>query len=292
MRILLRISIVILAVTALLAADSSQVTVLLTVKNQRNQFVNGLTAQHFKVYEDGKLQTATHFGSAASIPLTLLFAVDKSGSSRNASRLQDVMSQVFSSSIRPGQDRAAVMTFNESVLLVQNLTDDPVAFTTAVRSMDQMRGRGGTALFDALYQAASFLAQTPGRRNIIFISDGNDNASKVRYKDVLALLRANGVTVHAITLGYVSGQVSNVEDLKTIAAETGGQSFVLSFDADLSRALKEIGTGLREQYAITYESSNIKQDGKFRKIRIEMGKIKDVTTKLTYRPGYYLEPPK
>ena len=80
--------------------------------------------------------------------------------------------------------------------------------------------------------------------------------------------------------------------LKYFAEFTGGAAFFPRFTTEFPSIFSNISTLLRNQYSISYASSNTKKDGKFRKIRVEVNanlndsKGKPVKFKVTTRKGY------
>ena len=50
-------------------------------KSAAGEHVSGLTKNNFRVYEDGKLQTISHFASE-DVPVTVGLVIDTSGSMR------------------------------------------------------------------------------------------------------------------------------------------------------------------------------------------------------------------
>jgi VWFA-related protein len=72
------------------------------------------------------------------------------------------------------------------------------------------------------------------------------------------------------------------ETLTTLAHDTGGQAFTDS--NDLSLAIKQVQNDTHIYYVLGYFSSNPKQDGKYRKIRVEAARP-DV--RVEHRPGYF-----
>ena len=75
---------------------------------------------------------------------------------------------------------------------------------------------------------------------------------------------------------------SSQETLTTLAHDTGGQSFQ-DFN-DLSLVLKQVQADTQIYYVVGYFSKNSKEDGRYRKIRVEVNRP-DV--KVDHRPGYF-----
>ena len=58
--------------------------------------------------------------------------------------------------------------------------------------------------------------------------------------------------------------------MKTFAQLTGGHWYSPRFMGELPEDFKEIAQSIRNQYTITYQSSNPKQDGTYRKLKVEL----------------------
>lgn len=75
---------------------------------------------------------------------------------------------------------------------------------------------------------------------------------------------------------------SSQETLTTLAHDTGGQAF--TDNNDLSLAIKQVQKDTNVYYVLGYLSSNPKQDGKYRKIRVEVTRS---DARVEHRPGYF-----
>src|ERR1700730_8065173 len=64
-----------------LTATAELVLLDVSVNNATGEHVSSLEKNNFRVYEDGKLQTLTHF-SSDDVPVTVGLVIDKSGSMR------------------------------------------------------------------------------------------------------------------------------------------------------------------------------------------------------------------
>src|SRR5258708_31063139 len=58
--------------------------------------------------------------------------------------------------------------------------------------------------------------------------------------------------------------------LKTFSQMTGGFALFPQFDGEIPGIMREVAAFLRHQYSISYTPSNQNQDGKFRKIKVEL----------------------
>ncbi len=127
---------------------------------------------------------------------------------------------------------------------------------------------GATSLHDAIAQTARRVGEREGRRRaVVVLTDGNDNASRLKPADVSAIASAIDVPV------YIFGIVPSIDNpsaensthsvesvafagpLAELAAWTGGHVFVASTPAQRSIAARQIIDELRHQYLIAFESS-------------------------------------
>ena len=75
---------------------------------------------------------------------------------------------------------------------------------------------------------------------------------------------------------------SSQETLTTLAHDTGGRAFTDS--NDLSLAIKQVQNDTQVYYVVGYFSANTKEDGKYRKIRVE---VTQPDVRVEHRPGYF-----
>src|SRR5437870_4418741 len=145
------------------------VNVQFSVTDRHGRFVPGLTAQDFKVEEDGRRQEIRHFARENELPLTLALLIDTSPSVRPVFDEEKMTADSFLEAILRSKDVALVMGFDRSVTLVQDYTDSAKALK---RAIDALEIGGGTSVYDAVYLACKEkLKEEAGRKAIILISD-------------------------------------------------------------------------------------------------------------------------
>jgi VWFA-related protein len=271
-----------------ISVDVDLVNVVFTVFDRRGKLITDLKQEQFRVFEDNKPQTITNFSRETGLPLTVALLVDTSGSIRDKLRFeQEAAIEFFYSSLRRGTDRGLVVTFDSGVDLLQDYTDDPEILANAVR---RMRAGGGTALYDAMYLAATQkLARQNGRRVMILISDGDDNSSRVSLTETLEASQRNDVVLYTVSTNGTTGSRSREQErgdktLKRFADETGGRMFSPFKLQELAADFQNIGDELRAQYTLAYRPSNGIKDGTFRRIRID---VTDKRYQVRARQGYY-----
>ena len=172
------------------------INVSATVTDRRGRFVAGLDQDDFLVYEDGVLQTLTHF-SRERVPVSLGIALDTSGS-MEGERMAAARSALdrFLFDLLGPDDEFFLHRFDYRPRLVHDWTNDPERVS---RALGGIRPLGGTALYDAVADAVVTAEQGRHRKKaVLVISDGNDTNSEIRVRDLQRLIRETEVMVYAI----------------------------------------------------------------------------------------------
>jgi Ca-activated chloride channel family protein len=285
------------AQTPTFRSDASLVALNVTVLDGGSHYVTGLRSSDFAVFEDGVKQDVRFFEST-NVPVDLIVLLDTSSSMSDKMEVVHDAAVGFLKTLRDG-DRGAVVAFNESVSVLQPLTTDRAELEKAVRST---RAHGATALNNAVYIALKQFGQMAHsdaqvrRQAIAVLSDGDDTASLVTFDDVLALARKTGVNIYTVALeSRVAGQRTMPESgrryfsesdyaMKTLARETGAQSFFPLQAADLKGVYASIASELASQYSIGYVPANARIDGRFRRVIVQV--VARPELKPRTRPGY------
>src|SRR5215472_13348803 len=272
-----------------LSVNVDLVNILFTVADKKGKFVTNLKKEDFKVFEDERIQSISNFSSETNLPLTIALLVDTSGSIRDKLKFEEEAAiEFFYSTLQRGKDKALVISFDSGVELLQDFTDDPEKLADKIR---KIRAGGGTSLYDAIYLAVNQkLAGQDGRRIVILITDGDDNSSRVSLTETLEAAQRNEVTVYGISTNSTAFFGSKEQErgdktLRRLAEETGGKAFLPLKIQDLASSFLNIHDELRSQYQIGYRPTNAKQDGTFRRIRVDLA---DKRYKTRARSGYYM----
>ncbi|MBI4456322.1 MAG: VWA domain-containing protein [Acidobacteria bacterium] len=267
-------------------AQVNLVNVLFSAFNKKGEHIKGLSKKDVEIYEDGTKQNVEFFayeGGAQADLLTIALLMDTSGSVKDKLGMERTIAlDFFTQVLRPKKDLAAVIEFASEVALAQDFTDDLHRLEGALQSL---RGGGSTALYDAIYLASEEKLKTEvGRKVILVVSDGEDTSSKITRKEAINTTQKNDVTLFAI--GVKSSEFSSdFGALKELAKETGGRFYNPKLDMpEITSAFQGILTTLKQQYNISYYSTNQKRDGTFRRIQI---RVKRDKVRVQHRSGYY-----
>ena len=274
-----------------LSVNVDLVNVLFTVSDKSGKFITNLPKEDFKVYEDDQQQKISNFSNETNLPLSIALLFDTSASIQGRLKFeQDAAGEFFHTTLRRGTDRALLVTFDRSITLAQDFTDDAELL---IKAIGKVHAGGNTALFDAAYQAMTKkLAGQEGRHVIIVISDGDDNLSEKSIDETIEMAQKTDTVIYAVGTSspelFGSSKERGNKYLKKLVDETGGKLFFPTKGDELTKSFLEISQELRSQYTLGYRSSNTKRDGAYRKIRVA---ATNKQFKVRARDGYYAPRP-
>jgi len=285
------------------------VDVLFTVLNRRNKLVPDLQKEDFQIFDEKSPQEIRYFSKQTDLPLRIGMLVDTSNSIRDRIKFeQDASINFLFSVLRRGRDEAFVMTFDDEPQVVQAFTSDAGLLRDQIM---QTRAGGGTAIYDAVYEACqsqlSHPPRPPGdqpdvvRRVMILISDGDDNLSTHTRGEAIEMAQRTSVVIYTISTSTQWIQLSQTDPdklasrkthltegdkiLQDLADQTGGRAFFPYHVDDLDQSFQDIGDELRNQYSIAYIPTNYVLDGRYHRIRIEVPEHKGYQVRA--RRGYF-----
>ncbi len=266
-----------------------------TVVDEKGQFVPGLAADNFRVFEDKVEQKISVF-SKEDIPVTMGLVIDNSGSMRekrpqvNAAALSFVRTS-------NAADEVFVVNFNDEYYLDldEDFTSNPQELHDALERIDT---RGSTALYDAIIGSLDHLKKGhKDKRVLLVITDGDDDASRKDFPyTVKAAVESNAV-IYAIGVFSDDDRKNNKKmirkskkELTTLAEATGGLAFFPDNLADVDPVCVQVARDIRNQYTLGYYPTNTAKDGTFRSVKVDLIPPKG-RGKLTLRTrtGYYAQ---
>ena len=269
---------------------SDLVVVNLIVTDEKGQYAQGLSAAEFKVTEDDTAQPIDSFlAEEASFAAAIL--IDTSGSMDYKFGLVRAAAASFIDHIRDN-DQVAVYGFNDKIRLFQDFSD--------LRDISEYvwdaKAENDTRLYDCADEAITALEKRAEKRKaILVISDGWDTTSrKASFDSVMKKSLARGITIYSIDLVEDSLRLGNSSavlglrrgqnEMKEFATQTGGRYIHTPQGDKLEEAFTGIVDELRNQYTLTYYSTNKKRDGRWRKLNIAVSRP-GLTTRT--RKGYW-----
>ena len=130
------------------------------------------------------------------------------------------------------------------------------------------------------------------KKVLLVISDGEDNQSKHKLKEVVTALQESKIIVY--TVGLLRSDSDSIfadeakKALKQMAEAGGGASFFPKNSNDVEEVCRRIARELRHQYTIGYRPSNEKLDGAWRKVIVRVNPPKTITKISVHtKKGFY-----
>jgi Ca-activated chloride channel family protein len=261
--------------------DIDVVEVYTTVVDRSGHPVQDLKRGDFTVLEDGATQPLRRFEHVTNLPLHVALLLDTSASmEEDIGFVQSAGLRFFDDVLGP-DDRGAVITFSERPRLVTPFTDDLDRLSVGLVGLAAERS---TAFFDAAMFGLNYFQGIQGQRALLILSDGEDRHSKYRIEDLLQYARHAGVTIYTIGFaGGLSRHLGGGRHLETLAAETGGRSFVLPTMEELAKVYAAIEQDLRSRYLLVYQAPEGAID-QFRRIDVRVARA---GTEARHMVGYY-----
>lgn len=275
--------------------DVDLVNVFALVRDRGGRYVGDLAQSDFRVLEDGRPQTIRRF-SRERKPLHVAIVLDTSRTmqGRKLEKARDAAIE-FVRSLEPG-DQAMLVNFSDRVRVVHDLTSDFAALEAAIQRSEVT---GGTALYDAIFRAARRLDKLGGRRVMVLLSDGRDEAANGLEPGSLHTLQEALVqALRSETMIFAIGLGRNLHDeldfyrtrslrsiLTELADSTGGRALISSSPGELRRAFRTVSEDLGAQYAIGYQSDDERAEGQWREIKLLTPARKGL--EVITRKGYY-----
>lgn len=309
------------------SAGVKVVNILATVTDSHGKIVSNLSQGDFGLTVDGRPREIRYFARETDLPLTLGLLVDTSMSERRVLPDEKSASYRFLNQVlREDKDRAFLIHFDREVELLQDLTPSRKKLESASDLLEvadrpqgggpgsgqRHRRGGGTSLYDAVLLASQDLMQKQtGRKALILLSDGEDNASKVSLEQAVEAAQRSDSLVYSILfkdegdsrgafgggrrMGGYGGRgrgrmpppqrVDGKKILERISKETGGRFFEVSNKHPIDQIYAQLQDELRNQYSLGYSPD--KADGAgYHKIVVA---AKQKGLEVRARDGYYGE---
>jgi len=272
-----------------LGVNVNLVQLPVSVLDKKGFPITGLHPEHFAVYEDKVLQDISLF-KQEDIPLSVGLVVDASSSMYDKRDRLSTAAMTFVRESNP-EDETAIVSFGDVVSLEEDFTTSTHRLN---RALNRIPSNGNTALYDAVILAAQHVKNEGfhDKKVLLVVSDGEDNHSKYKLKQVVTALQESKMIVY--TIGLLSQDSDAIfgdegkKALKQLAEAGGGASFFPKNVSDVEDVCKRIARELRNQYTIGYRPSNEKLDGSWRKIIVRVTPPKTAPKPTVHtKKGYY-----
>jgi Ca-activated chloride channel homolog len=270
-----------------IAAHVEMVGLDINVVDRHGVPVSGLTADNFRIIEDGTPQEIKYF-SSEDVPVTIGLVIDNSGSMRAKRSYVITAAMAFAQASNP-QDELFVVHFNDDFLFGLQRGIDFTRNPAELRgALTRLVCEGRTALYDAINAALSHLQKgTYPKKALLLVSDGQDNVSLNDFESTLELARKSGAAIYTLGAYDPDSDRHNTKVLKRLADTTGGQFYFPTSLSQIVTDCRQIAKDIRNRYTVSYCSSNPRRDGAYRRVTVTASDPNRGRLRVKVREGYF-----
>ena len=226
--------------------------VTVSVIDGTGQAVTGLNSSNFTVTENGVTRPVTLVncsssggGTSAGSGAVVAIVIDTSGSLSSTDLANEKTAAVNLVNSLGASDQVAVYNFDSGVTKKQAFTTNKQLAITAINSLAI---GGSTALYQAVFMAATDIAAVTGRRAIVMMTDGGDNQGGKTIDEAIAAAKNAKAPIYAV--GFGTGINETV--MRRMGTETGGTFTKGATSAELQALLQTVATNITSQCEVSY----------------------------------------
>jgi Ca-activated chloride channel family protein len=269
------------------AVSTSLITVPAIVMDRNGRYIGNLRKEDFRIYEDGVEQEVAYFASVEK-PFTVALLLDVSGSTQFQLTQIREAANTFVGRLRMN-DLLMAITFDGRV----NVLTQPERVAVIRRGKLHIPAvTDGTVLYDTVDFALKRMAQIPGRKAIVLMTDGVDQDSRVSMQETLEGIAEQDVLVYTVqynTLPQLPDRLSQIKDekarrkvrerllkgyavsepyLRTLAEETGGRFYRADDLRQVGPAFEAITSELGVHYSLGYYAKHSSNGERAIKVKV------------------------
>lgn len=159
-------------------------------------------------------------------------------------------------------DRSGLISFSDRVYVRQLLTQDTQKL---IETLSLIQPKGGTAFYQALWDAIEEIRWENGNKIILALTDGKNTELGPPLEKIIE--QAKKYQIRLFLIGFGSETEIETSLLEYIANETGGLAFQTTQKKQLEALYESIALSLRQEYLFTY-TSTLPEDGQKRTLRL------------------------
>ncbi len=248
-----------------------------SVTDRSGNFINGLTASDFQLFDNDVLQQVHEDGDF--LPISLAIAIQSDLKKQAVDRVRELGPLLGALVVGVGGE-AAIFTFNDKLEVHQDFTPDLGRLTHALRRIEV--SSRPSHVIDATLDAMRLLDQRPEirRRILLLVSGPSDQGSQRTLNDALADVAMSDTLIY--WLDTARGAAPG-DPVPAMTRYTGGQHYPLQNRQGLERAITQIGEEIHGQYLLSYTPVHTNDAG-FHRIHVVS---KRAGLEVRSRPGYW-----
>lgn len=246
--------------TPVFRAQARLVPIYVTVTGPDGRLMTGLTREQFSVFEDDVSRPIEVFSTDPG-PITGLAAWDVSREMRRDPDRSRASALSLIRAIWP-EDRLRFGTFSAVEFSASPLLTGDQSILRRIVDEELWFVAAPSALWQSLEEALARLSRDQGRRVLITLGAGRSSWDSRSSEHVIAALHRVDAQVYAV--GLERSGLS--ENLRRLAAETGGGHVLIGQSEDLDRVWSEILYELHHQYVLGFAPAAA--DGRRHEVRV------------------------
>jgi VWFA-related protein len=235
-----------------------------TVHGADGHLAPGLGQKDFQVFDNGRPVEITLFSNDV-VPITVALMLDMSGSMSSEFMRVRQSAAEFVGQLLP-DDRVRIGSFGDEVAVSPLLTGDKNTLLRVLR--EEVWPGGGTPLWTALDRGMRSLAEEPGRRVVLTVTDGVNGCAGKQPCASLGAVRqeaeAQGFLIYAIGME----KAPLAREIVDLTEDTGGGHFNVASNVDLSATFAQVADELHHQYVLGFTPALL--DGKAHKLEVRV----------------------
>jgi VWFA-related protein len=177
-----------------------------TVTDRDGNFINGLTAADFRLFDNKKLQRVTE--DVTAHPISLAVVVQASANVEKILPQIQKLGSLLQAQVLGEEGELALMQFDHRITTVSDFTSDPDKISAAFKKLKA--GSAQARLNDATIEAVHLLKNRPAsrRRALLLISESRDNGSELRAREVLTEAEFANVVIYSVNISRLMSSLT------------------------------------------------------------------------------------
>jgi VWFA-related protein len=265
-----------------ISVETALVSLDVLVTDEDGLVLAGLKKENFRLLDEGKPQTISHFEPVGA-PITIVMLMEYSGSAYDYFAYKAATwGSTFLNHLEPN-DYLALVTYDIKPTVRVDFTRNRAAVQDALSTLSYPQFHEAN-LFDALIDTLDRLQRVKGKTSILLVSTGANTMSQSTLDDTLKRIKASDATIFSVGVAEAEYQSAETQlsggssltyfqsknQLQTFAKLSGGTAWFPRFEGEIPDIFRSVAAFLRSQYRIGFSPANLKRDGKYHKLKVEI----------------------
>jgi len=261
-------------------AEATVVNLDVLVTDQDGTVLSNLKRENFRVFDDGKPQSITHF-TPTSAPITIAMLLEYSGNNYNYFAYKAASwGSNFLNHLDP-LDWVALVTYDIKPAVRKDFTRNKAEMQQVFGTLSYPQFREAN-MYDAITDTLDRLDRVKGNKAILLISTGANTMSAGTLDDTLKRIKKSDVTIFSVGIAeseYQRAQLAGSHSISYLQARnqleafarlSGGSAWFPRFEGEIPDIFKSVAAFLRNQYSLGFSPKHLSHDGKYHKLKVEI----------------------